>query len=457
VRIVILLLSLMVGTATQAAESDFVSFVERGADGVAFVRVITEAKSCPAIAIDGHEQAMAVRAPAGSEPLRPTGSTPAKSKPSVFSVTSCEATLPAGAQSASILGRALPLPKPRTDRIVVIGDTGCRIKGKEVQPCNDVNKYPFAKIAALAAAWKPDLVLHVGDYQYRENECPASEPGCSESPWGYGWDTWNADFFAPAQPLLRAAPWVLVRGNHENCFRAGQGWMRFIDPNPWTPERNCNDPAHDLTGDDSPVFAVPLGDGAQIVAMDLAFADESRPLDAADPHAAPIIAAYHRIDELSRNATFTFLATHKPILGLSASGKGGEVHLRPGNATIQAVFATLNPNLLPAKIDTLLAGHYHIWQQVDFSTDHPSQFIAGFSGTLEDIVPLPETLPPAATPAPGAKPNHFSSWVDGFGFMTMERRDATHWDVKVWNLAGHVVNTCEIAGRHSVCSVAQVH
>ena len=456
-RIFTLLLSLVLGHAAQAAEPDFVSFVERGADGVAIVRVITEANTCPAIAIDGHDIPMAIRAPAGSEPLRPTASTPAKSKPSVFPVTTCEATLPSGAQSASIQGRALPLPKPRTDRIVVIGDTGCRIKGKAVQPCNDVNKYPFAKIAALAAAWKPDLVLHVGDYQYRENECPASEHGCSESPWGYGWDTWNADFFAPAQPLLRAAPWVLVRGNHENCFRAGQGWMRFIDPNPWTPARDCNDPAHDLTGDDSPVFAVPLGDGAQIVAMDLAFADESKPIDAADPHAAPIIAAYHRIDELSRNATFTFLATHKPILGLSASGKGGEVHLRPGNATIQAVFATLNPNLLPAKVDTLLAGHYHIWQQVDFSTDHPSQFIAGFSGTQEDIVPLPETLPPGTTPAPGAKPNHFSSWVDGFGFMTLERRDATHWDVKVWNLAGQVVNTCEIAGRHSVCSVAQVH
>jgi hypothetical protein len=31
------------------------------------------------------------------------------------------------------------------------------------------------------------------------------------------------------------------------------------------------------------------------------------------------------------------------------------------------------------------------------------------------------------TPAPGAVVEHFSSWVDGFGFMTMERRGADQW------------------------------
>ena len=112
----------------------------------------------------------------------------------------------------------------------MIGDTGCRLKGKEIQACNDPTAYPFAKTAQLAAAWKPDLVLHVGDYHYRENECPASAPGCEGSPWGYGWDAWSADFFSPGAPLLNAAPMVMVRGNHENCFRAGQGWMRFLDP-----------------------------------------------------------------------------------------------------------------------------------------------------------------------------------------------------------------------------------
>ncbi len=447
---------LLLAVVARAAEPEFTSFVALGAKGVPLVRVITRAATCPAIVVDGQSKPMTLRAPAETVPLRSTLSTPDKSKPSVFDVTTCEATLPIGTARASVLGRSLPVPKQRIDRIVVIGDTGCRLKGKDIQACNDPAAYPFAKTALQAAAWKPDLVLHVGDYHYRENACPASTPGCEGSPWGYGWDAWSADFFGPGAPLLKVAPMVMVRGNHENCFRAGQGWMRFMDPNPYGKDRDCNDPARDRAGDDSPVFAVPLGGGAQIAIMDLAFADEARPMDPKDPAAAPILAAYRAIDRLSRQASFTFLATHKPILGFSATEKKGERYLRPGNATMQSVFASLDPNILPSKIDVVLSGHYHVWEQVSFASNHPSQFVAGFSGTQEDIVPMPETLPADAFPAPGAKPRHFSSWVDGFGYMTMERRDTSHWDVKVWALDGRVVNTCKIAGRQSVCEKPQV-
>jgi Calcineurin-like phosphoesterase len=418
--------------------------------------VITAATACPPVVIDGQPHPMAVRVAAGTLPLHPSISRPEATKPADFPVLTCDLPLPPTAKSATVQGRPLALPPARIDRIVVIGDTGCRLKGQEIQPCNDPMAYPFAKVAERAAAWKPGAVIHVGDYLYRETECPAGQPGCAGSPWGYGWDSWNADFFQPGAPLLRAAPWILVRGNHENCNRAGQGWWRFLDVHPFAEGHDCADPTQDLTNDDAPPYAVPLGEGAQVVVMDLAYAEEAKPIPLDDPHAAPIRAAYAAIDTLSRDAAFTFLATHKPILGFSASDKGGKIKLRPGNRSIQAVFASLNPDLLPERIDALLAGHYHVWEQVSFASNHPSQFIAGFSGTQEDIVPMPETLSPDASPAPGARPDHFSSWVDGFGFMTLERRDARHWDVKVWNLAGAVVNTCTIDGRHSSCAKAQV-
>ena len=38
----------------------------------------------------------------------------------------------------------------------------------------------------LAAAQKPDLVIHVGDYYYRETPCPAGEAKCAGSPFGWG-------------------------------------------------------------------------------------------------------------------------------------------------------------------------------------------------------------------------------------------------------------------------------
>ena len=69
---------------------------------------------------------------------------------------------------------------PGVYRIVVIGDTGCRLKtGEEYQSCNDAEKYQFGRIAATAAQWKPDLVVHVGDYLYRENACPQADSGCA--------------------------------------------------------------------------------------------------------------------------------------------------------------------------------------------------------------------------------------------------------------------------------------
>ena len=82
--------------------------------------------------------------------------------------------------------------------------------------------------------------------------------GCAGSPWGYGWDAWDADLFTPARPLLAAAPWIVVRGNHESCNRAGQGWWRFLDPRPLVPGRDCNDPANDGIGDFSDPYAIPF-------------------------------------------------------------------------------------------------------------------------------------------------------------------------------------------------------
>jgi Calcineurin-like phosphoesterase len=80
-----------------------------------------------------------------------------------------------------------------------------------------------------AAAAHSDLVIHVGDYVYREVRCPAGNTDCSNSPYGYGWEAWNVDFFEPSASLLAVAPWIMVRGNHETCDRAGDGWFRFLN------------------------------------------------------------------------------------------------------------------------------------------------------------------------------------------------------------------------------------
>ena len=171
-----------------------------GEDGAAVARVVIAGAACPSIRLDQREVAMTVRAPAQTIAQRRTVS-PHRTRSRARSRCSpAKRSIPAGTAHASVSGHALPLPHARLERIVVIGDTGCRLKNNgDYQDCNRPEAYPFARIAALAAAWKPDLVVHVGDYHYRENACPADRPGCAGSPWGYGWDAWDADFFTPGR------------------------------------------------------------------------------------------------------------------------------------------------------------------------------------------------------------------------------------------------------------------
>jgi hypothetical protein len=128
-------------------------WVEAGEGGRAIARVVVnKASDCPVLIADGASRPMPVRQPV------PDGLRPA-----------CETVLPTGTKSATVNGQALALFTPNPNRIVVIGDTGCRIKGPRVQDCNDPAMWPFETVAGRAASSKPDLVLHVGDYVYRED------------------------------------------------------------------------------------------------------------------------------------------------------------------------------------------------------------------------------------------------------------------------------------------------
>ena len=433
------------------------AYVVISADG-AVARVVTTANQCPVLRIDNRAMPMRVRAQAATLPLRPTASTSANSKPSAYPVTVCDAPLPAGARGATVGGRSLPIPKRQIRRIVVIGDTGCRLKASDnaYQACNDPKAYGFATVAAHAAAWRPDLVVHVGDYLYRENPCTPDHPGCAGSPWGYGWDSWKADFFAPGATLLAAAPWVVTRGNHENCNRAGQGWWRLLDPRPLEPHRDCNDVADDVTGDYSPPYAVSLGAGAQVVVMDLSHAGQ-KAIDPSDPRYAAFLATREALARFAKKAAFTFAADHYPILGITVPAGQANAALSVGNPAFQSTFGKVDPALLPAGVDVLLAGHIHLWEHVDYSGATPSQFIAGFSGTQEDEVALPPSLPAGTSPLPGVTVRQFDAWTKGFGFMTMERTGALTWKVEVHQADGRVLRRCQITGNHSRCGPVEAN
>ena len=422
-------------------------YVLLGPDGVAVARVITADAQCPPIDIDGATRAMTVRMPPATIPARASRTDIPPTKPAAFPVLTCETTLPAGTQRAAIGGHALPLPRPEPRRIVVLGDTGCRVDAgfNVFQGCDDAAAWPWPVIAAAAAAKAPDLVIHVGDFHYRESPCAEGNAGCAGTPWGYGWDAWQADLFAPARDLFAAAPWIVARGNHEACFRAGQGWWRFLDPRPLAPRQDCNLAADDDIGNYSDAYVVSLAADTELIVFDSSSAITAKPPPLMDQnYRSELESVFARTARTQR----VFFMSHHPVLGFAANPAKPEAPFA-GNLSLQTVLsASYATALFPANVSTVLSGHNHLFEFVSFASDHPPQFISGNGGDWLDQ-PFPVPFPPGQQPAPGAVVAEIVA-TSHFGFMTMDRVD-TGWLVSTWNARGELISTCTLAGRQARC------
>jgi hypothetical protein len=390
-------------------------WVELGPDGIAIARAITVDDVCPTITLDGFATPMRLRA---------------DSAPPDFAVLVCEMALPPGTGFAAVAGQALPLPVLHPRRIVVIGDTGCRLEDgrrPEYQTCNDPAAWPLAQIARSAAEWRPDLVIHVGDYLYREAPCPQDNAGCAGSPWGDNWPSWDADFFTPAAPLLQAAPWVMVRGNHELCSRAGPGWFRFLDPRPLQPE--CTDYTEP--------YAVPFG-GLQLLLLDSSNADD---YEVKPDQVAVYRAQFDRLSALAgRNA---WLLTHRPLYVVGHAGEQeGKETLFFDNENLQEA----SDNRFPPGLELILSGHIHLFEMLSWDSGRPSQLVVGNSGTLLDpTITTPLTgLDVAGAPVAGGAVSA------QFGFLTLEP-DPDGWTARTRDPRGFLRLRCDIRGRRVAC------
>jgi hypothetical protein len=431
-------------------------FVVLGPDGAAIARVITANPACPMLTVDESTRPMQLRAQAETVPQRPTRSKVEDSKPSAFPVTVCDLPLDPSVKHVTLNGEALPLPVKNPQKIIVIGDTGCRMKLSEnaFQPCNDPAAWPFKTVSDSAARLKPDLVIHVGDLHYRENACPVSESGCQGSPWGYGYDTFEADFFKPAADLLAAAPWVFVRGNHESCARGGQGWWRFFDPRPLVKGQDCNRAEDDRIGDFSAPYSVPLGGDSSLIVFDSSFVGV-RSLKQDDPVYQIYAEQMREADRLASLTPISFYTNHHPILGLTPKTDAKGLGYYPGNAALQSVLEAIRPALLfPPQVQALLAGHVHLFQMASFDHDHPTQFISGNGGSwVED--PNHDRMPDGALAAPGLPVRHFTT-TNHYGFMTMQR-DHSQWWYEARNRQGEILARCDLIQRIGQCTPNQLN
>ncbi|MDB5756638.1 MAG: serine/threonine protein phosphatase [Massilia sp.] len=434
-------------TGVAAGAGLYSAYTVEGAGGAAIARVITRAPACPLIQVDGKSETMHVRAPAETIPTR-AGGAQEDAKPASFPVLACDFDLPAGTAQARIGQHKLPLPAKEVRRIVVIGDTGCRLKKSDdqYQACSDDADWPFAQVVRSAAATKPDLVIHVGDYHYRESPCPSNQPGCAQSPWGYGFDTWSADFFEPARPLLAIAPWIFVRGNHETCARGGQGWFRFLDSGVWSQARSCNSAESDTAADYTAPYAVPVGGGTQFIVFDSS-KSSGKVYNPTDPAFLAYSDQLKKVDGLAVQLPQSFFLSHHPVLGLAPGKQGGP---KPSVLGLPSVMRSLHPDrLFGPGITLAMHGHVHLFEALSFASDHPATLVLGNSGSATEGA-MPDQLDNRTLPFADTLIEEYSTRSD-YGFAVLERA-GSGWDITEHDKSGLAVIRCKLERRFLKCA-----
>ncbi|MET7892876.1 metallophosphoesterase [Streptomyces mirabilis] len=393
-------------------------------------------------------------------------STPTTSQ---FPTTVCELRVPLTASDAVLeqtsiqaatvhpANRQLPLPRwtsnTRPSKIAVIGDAGCEVPTTgPVQNCaNHQTGWPFQRIADSAAGvTQPDLVIHTGDYLYREDpgreNDKAANPGCTTLADRANWDCVIADFFRPAEALLAAAPIALTRGNHEDCNMPHQGgaggaWFRYLADD-LRSNGSCSD------------YSAPslIRAGTLTLAnVDSAFAD---PSDTGSTAQRNIYARqFQAVNQaaLQNPANDFFVVTHKPLWMVKASGN-------PPNSAewvtrvLDAAVAGTSLHRLADNVRLALSGHIHLYQMLDFNTSRPPQLTVGSSGGSLDNGPddtkvvgqLIGTPPQAVTQSITQEQNP-PGGMGIFGYAVLNDNGGT-WNLTFHDTAGAVRGkTCALS------------
>lgn len=385
------------------AQPEFYAWTELAPNTQVLARVVTSG-SCPALEIDSQ-----------IVPMEERGQPSEK-----FPVHVCEAIVPLSATSVHVhlSGSddfiSLPMMVQEPKKIVVFGDTGCRMKGKYVQNCNDPNEWPFPKMMELAAREKPDLVIHVGDYLYRETACPIDPKTgkqmsqCAGMPWGNGWEGWKADFFAPASPLLRAAPWIFVRGNHELCSRAGEGWFRFLDPRVY--DKNCSDRTE--------TYRVEFP-SLKMSVLDSSSADDDKASDEAVRYFS------NQIHLIQAGGASDWVLTHRPFW----SG--------PINQTLQESARSAGLSVKGSPFDLILAGHVHLFEAFTFNDHGPSQLVLGNGGTQMNDEEFAKTM--RALSKSDSRKIKSAIVKRDFGYLVLDQEDQESWSGEVRSKEGKLI------------------
>ena len=437
--------------------------------------------------------------------------------PGRFAVTVCEAAVPFGQELNVVLSDttlSLPVAKNNPSRILVMGDTGCKEPetGSDggtgdhasVQGCEPgAPAQPFAKLAKAAASAEPaDLILHMGDYNYRGTPSKISVKGKQEYAYDAGdgteeseqclqapdskfysqnadknsphdmWETWRDDFFRPAGDLLSSAPWVFARGNHELCSRAGPGWFYFLDPSSGLPEgggkqTSCPTPnpkAEPLT---NVVINEPYR--VDLESLNVIVFDSANACDAFVAPSAFAEAYLERsagLAKLTDGSQTSWFMTHRPIWGVQGYTAETTTGCTPNNdysCINQTMQAAMGRNL-PEGIKLSLAGHMHHFQSLTFPAEsgRPPQLIVGDGGVelSDDGIKTPSFEVQVQEKEAQARQigKKSATGVQGYGFLEIDYESDGSWSGVLANTAKSVtLAECgsNWPGGNSICELTR--
>lgn len=389
----------------------------------------------------------------------------ASTEPAFTAITVCSASLPPGATAASIDGRPIPASMPSAvRRLAMFGDSGCRIQEAWVQDCADPTSWPLARIAHSVAAADPDVILFTGDFFYRESACPpANQEWCGTSPpplanvpftdSAYGW---LADALVPLSPMLTTAPIVAMRGNHEACSRAGNGYFLLFDPRadsvdtcaPTVIDGVLTAPAPVPT--DSYAIDLRIAPGRT---LRLAVVDSNGGNDVVvSPYADVQRPAYEQAARLTapQPGRESWLLTHRPLYGFfSTEFAVPGLPFSPWSSADQAAAAW---GLL-GHYDLVVSSHLHQVEAVQLP-GLPGQLVIGNGGTaLNPAGGYP--LPTVGARAGKGRTYPAPEWAwtrSRFGFVLAEPApEPGAWRLTTRDPEGHVFGRCGVRAREIFC------
>jgi predicted phosphodiesterase len=230
-------------------------------------------------------------------------------------------------------------------------------------------------VAGSAAAAKPDLAIHAGDYVYVTPD---------------NWTNWYYQFFKPARKLLEAAPWIFVRGNHEICSQRGGGYFLLLDPRASTA----------CASDSTPPYAVSLGK-ANFIVLDSSGATCDFPPGSpeksckASEQAEQIKTLTSQLkssQSMIPPGASAMLLTHGPVWGAktakssdptpqgfcpaSTKGDSNKRLLLSLNSSLAGAWTQANPTW----ITMVLSGHTHLFEVMTYTGGPLPQVVVGASG-----------------------------------------------------------------------------